>query len=72
MDEWSILDLYVILLRPTGYISIQGVDNYCFQAQTVQIIEGTLSRIDIEGHDWFRAGYLRDRVERGTQTPLRM
>ena len=34
------------------------------------IIEGRLTRIDVEGNDWFRAGYLRDRVERGVDTPL--
>ncbi len=39
---------------------------------TVQIIEGTLAKIEVEGHDWFRAGYLRDRIERGAQTPLRL
>jgi len=41
-------------------------------AVTVQIIEGSLAQIDVEGHDWFRAGYLRDRIERGAQTPLRL
>ena len=39
-------------------------------AITVQIIEGSLARIDVEGNDWFRTGYLRDRVERGARTPL--
>ena len=39
---------------------------------TVQIIEGSLAKIDVEGHDWFRAGYLRDRIERGAQMPLRL
>ena len=38
----------------------------------VQIIEGSLAKIEVEGHDWFRAGYLRDRIERGAQTPLRL
>ena len=37
---------------------------------TVQMIEGSLARIDIDGNDWFRAGYLRDRVELGAGTPL--
>jgi hemolysin activation/secretion protein len=41
-------------------------------AITIQIIEGTLAKIDVEGHDWFRPGYLRDRIERGAQTPLRL
>ena len=39
-------------------------------AITVQIIEGSLARIDVEGNDWFRAGYLRDRVELGARKPL--
>jgi hemolysin activation/secretion protein len=39
---------------------------------TVQIIEGSLATIDVEGQNWFRAGYLRDRIERGAQTPLRL
>ena len=37
---------------------------------TVQIIEGSLARIDVEGNEWFRTGYLRDRVERGARKPL--
>jgi len=41
-------------------------------AITIQIIEGSLAKIDVEGHDWFRAGYLRDRIERGARTPLRL
>jgi hemolysin activation/secretion protein len=38
----------------------------------VQIIEGVLSRIDIEGTSWFRQGYLRDRVALGARPPLRL
>ncbi len=37
---------------------------------TIQIVEGTLARIDVEGTDWFREGYLRDRVGLGVKTPL--
>jgi hemolysin activation/secretion protein len=37
---------------------------------TVHIIEGALTRIDVEGNDWFRTGYLRDRIELGAATPL--
>jgi len=36
----------------------------------VQVIEGKLSRIDIEGNKWFRPGYLRDRIGLGVTTPL--
>lgn len=34
------------------------------------IVEGTVARIDVEGTDWFRDGYLRDRVELGIKTPF--
>ena len=37
---------------------------------TVQIIEGTLSRIDIEGNRWFSSSYLRDRLSLGSRTPV--
>lgn len=58
-----------------GYITSGAVipdQDVTFGVITVQIIEGSLARIDVEGNDWFRAGYLRDRVERGAQTPLRL
>jgi hemolysin activation/secretion protein len=58
-----------------GYITSGAIipdQDVTFGVITVQIIEGTLARIDVEGHDWFRAGYLRDRIERGAQTPLRL
>ena len=37
---------------------------------TVQIIEGTLTRIDVEGNRWFASSYLRDRVARGIRKPV--
>lgn len=37
-----------------------------------QIIEGALLRIDVEGTNWFRRGYLSDRIERGAGPPLQM
>lgn len=37
---------------------------------TVQVIEGTLSRIDIEGNRWFSSSYLRDRLSLGSRTPV--
>jgi hemolysin activation/secretion protein len=58
-----------------GYITSGAVipdQDVTFGVITVQIIEGSLTQIDVEGHDWFRAGYLRDRIERGAQTPLRL
>jgi hemolysin activation/secretion protein len=37
---------------------------------TVQIIEGTLTRIDIEGNRWFSSSYLRDRLSLGSRKPV--
>jgi len=36
----------------------------------IQMVEGKLSRVDVEGNEWFRSSYLRDRVARGVSTPL--
>jgi len=37
---------------------------------TVQIIEGNLTRIDVEGNRWFADSYLHDRIELGARTPV--
>jgi hemolysin activation/secretion protein len=37
---------------------------------TLQVIEGRLSEIRIEGAKWFRPSYLRNRIERGAGPPL--
>jgi hemolysin activation/secretion protein len=37
---------------------------------TVQIIEGRLARIDVEGNRWFSSSYLRDRLLLGNRTPV--
>jgi hemolysin activation/secretion protein len=37
---------------------------------TVQIIEGKLTRIDVEGNRWFNSSYLRDRLSLGIRTPV--
>lgn len=37
---------------------------------TFQIIEGTLSGIEVEGNEWFRSGYIRDRIALGAGTPV--
>lgn len=37
---------------------------------TIQIVEGALTRIDIDGTDWFQDSYLRDRIELGVRKPL--
>ena len=36
----------------------------------VHIIEGRLTKIDVEGNRWFRSSYLHDRIELGSQTPV--
>lgn len=38
----------------------------------IQIIEGALSRIDVEGTNWFRPGYLSDRLTLGAGPPLKI
>jgi hemolysin activation/secretion protein len=38
----------------------------------LQIIEGALSQIDIEGTHWFRRSYVRDRIALGAGPPLQM
>lgn len=38
----------------------------------LQIVEGALSRINVEGTNWFRPGYISDRIARGAGPPLRM
>jgi hemolysin activation/secretion protein len=38
----------------------------------LQIIEGALSRINVEGTNWFREGYISDRIARGAGPPLQM
>lgn len=36
----------------------------------VQIIEGRLAKIDVEGNYWFRTSYIRSRIERGAGPPV--
>jgi hemolysin activation/secretion protein len=38
----------------------------------LQIIEGALSRIDVEGTSWFRRGYVSDRIALGARPPLKL
>ena len=38
----------------------------------LQIVEGALSRINVEGTNWFRKGYISDRIARGAGPPLQM
>ena len=37
---------------------------------TLQVIEGKITDIDLEGNRWFRDAFLRDRIALGARTPL--
>ena len=37
---------------------------------TFEIIEGQLTRIEVDNNKWFREGYIRKRLARGAQTPV--
>lgn len=37
---------------------------------TLQVIEGRLTQVEVEGNRWFRPGYLRDRLALGAGSPL--
>jgi hemolysin activation/secretion protein len=39
---------------------------------TLHIIEGELSRIEVEGNKWFRAAYIRQRLALGAKPPVRI
>jgi hemolysin activation/secretion protein len=56
-----------------GYLTSGAIipdQDVTFGVIVIQIVEGRLSRIDVEGNQWFRSSYLRDRVARGVSTPL--
>ena len=36
----------------------------------IQIVEGRLAHIDVDGNYWFRTSYIRSRIERGAGPPL--
>ncbi len=75
-DDLERLRLALTLLYVNrGYISSGAIvpdQDVMLGVITVQIVEGALAKIDVEGQGWFRAGYLRDRIERGAQIPLRL
>lgn len=55
-----------------GYLTSGAVipdQDVSFGTIVIQIVEGTLARIDVEGNQWFRSTYVRDRVARGLSTP---
>ena len=56
-----------------GYLTSGAIipdQDVTFGVITVQIIEGKLTRIDVEGNRWFSSSYLRDRLELGIRTPV--
>ncbi len=56
-----------------GYLTSGAIipdQDVTFDVITVQIIEGKLKRIDVEGNRWFTSSYLRDRLELGIRTPV--
>ena len=72
-------DLEALRLALTRYYVIHGYVNsgaiipdqtVTEGVLTVQIIEGELTRIEVEGNRWFRASYLRDRLALGAGPPL--
>lgn len=73
-DDLERLRLALTLLYVNrGYITSGAIipdQDVTLGVITYHIVEGTVARIDVEGTDWFRDGYLRDRVERGVKTPF--
>lgn len=56
-----------------GYLTSGAIipdQDVTFGVIKVQIIEGKLTRINVEGNRWFRSSYLRDRLELGIRTPV--
>ena len=56
-----------------GYLTSGAVipdQDLAFGTIVIQMVEGRLARIEVEGNEWFRSSYLRDRVARGVSTPL--
>ncbi len=62
-----------LLYVNSGYLTSGAVipdQDVTFGTIVIQIVEGKLIRVDVEGNEWFRSSYLRDRVARGLSTPL--
>ncbi|MEC4889384.1 MAG: ShlB/FhaC/HecB family hemolysin secretion/activation protein [Nitrospira sp.] len=73
-DDLERLRLALTLLYVNhGYITSGAIipdQDVTFNTITIQIVEGALARIDVEGTEWFRPDYLRDRVALGAGTPF--
>jgi hemolysin activation/secretion protein len=56
-----------------GYVTSGAVvpdQDFAGGVLIVQIIEGRLAKIDVEGNYWFRTSYIRSRIERGAGPPV--
>ncbi|MEO7862408.1 MAG: ShlB/FhaC/HecB family hemolysin secretion/activation protein [Nitrospirales bacterium] len=56
-----------------GYVTSGAVvpdQDFANNVLIVQIIEGRLAKIDVEGNYWFRTSYIRSRIERGAGPPV--
>jgi hemolysin activation/secretion protein len=56
-----------------GYVTSGAIvpdQDFAGDALIIQIVEGRLAKIDVEGNDWFRTSYIRSRIERGAGPPL--
>lgn len=73
-DDLERLRLALTLLYVNrGYITSGAIipdQDVTFNTITIQIVEGALARIDVEGTEWFRADHLRERVALGARTPF--
>ncbi len=64
-----------LLYVNNGYITSGAIipdQDVTSETITVHLVEGVLSRLDVEGNTWFRSSYLQERLARGIQRPLRI
>ncbi|HME70816.1 MAG TPA: ShlB/FhaC/HecB family hemolysin secretion/activation protein [Myxococcota bacterium] len=72
-DLLSLRDALTLLYVNKGYVNSgavipdQHIENGVME---VQIVEGRLGNVEIEGNEYFRTRYLRERLERAGSTPL--
>src|SRR6185437_13013610 len=74
MEDLERLRLALTLLYVNkGYLTSGAIipdQNVIDGVVEVQVLEGKLTRIDIEGNRWFSSSYLRDRLSLGSRTPV--
>jgi hemolysin activation/secretion protein len=62
-----------LLYLNKGYLTSGAIipdQDVTFGVIKVQIIEGKLTRINVEGNRWFSSSYIRNRMELGIRTPV--